>query len=285
MYKAGTTPRLPRWAGALLTTLGWLAARSGTSSHFGKKILYLHVAKAGGTSFNRLLHDNFNGESHCEMYVEAGEGADGKVRRRLGNLGVLRKLDFISGHLTYPMLEDSGLNLNDYLLVTILRHPYLQTLSHLNWVIKISEDEDSAMFKNVTPGVQKLSQRLRAVEHWSPDVVIYWLKQYPGWFQNNQSRYFVSPDRLSVDAVKEVLGTFALVGVTERLDAFVSGFLQMAHLQSEKPEVGFVPHENRNETYRVPISILEQQKVQDFLDEYNQVDMGVYAHAERNLAP
>ena len=276
--------QLRRWAESVTASFGTAVRRCRPSSASRSKILYLHVAKAGGSSFNLFLQDNFNGESHCERYIETQEGPDGRQRRHLGNLDHLRSLDYISGHLTYPILEGSELDLNDYLLVTILRHPFAQTISHMNWVIKISEDPEGVLFKSSRPDVQQMSLKLRAVEGWSPDTVVCWLEQYPNWFKNNQARYFVSPDRLSDNAILDVLHRLDLVGVTERIDAFVSKFRNMARLRGRagtKP----VPHENRNSSYQVPLSVLDDPRLQRFLAEYNRFDMAMYTHAESVLAP
>lgn len=269
----------------MLTTLGRTVARPKTGAEPRKKILYLHVAKAGGSSFNRFLRNNFNGESHCEQYIETRRAANGTVRRQLGNLNALRRLDFISGHLPYPLLLNSNLDLEDYVLVTIVRHPFAQTLSHLNWVIKISEDEESTLFNNVKPSVQRLSRTLRAVEDWSPDNLIHCLEKYPAWFQNNQSRYFLPPDGFSGEAIREVFERFALVGITERLDAFMCRFREMTRITKKGSDAKIVPHENRNDSYRVPLSLTEDPKVHAFLKEYNRFDMQLYAHAKRHLAP
>jgi hypothetical protein len=276
---------IPGWAEAWQKALGRVPFGAKRRGYAARKILYVHVAKAGGTSFNTFLHSHFNGESHCEQYVEATRGSDGVSRRQLGHLDSLRQLDFISGHLPYPLLAESDLNLGDYMLVTLLRHPFAQTLSHLNWVIKISEDEQSQLFRNAEPRAKKLSQVLREVEDWSPDSVIHWLEQYPNWFQNNQSRYLVTPDQLSNQKIRDILDSFQLVGITERIDAFVSRFVELKRpMKRIKREKG-VPFENRNSTYRVPSAILQDKKLREFLTEYNRIDLDTYTYVEQNLAP
>jgi hypothetical protein len=242
------------------------------------------VAKAGGSSFNRILWENFEGLAHCEQFIESRKMPDGGYRRRLGNLDHLRRLDYISGHLPFPILVASELDLDDYLLCTILRHPFAQTMSHLNWVIKVSEDRESDLYKNVSANVQEISLTLRGVAEWTPDVVIYWLDRYANWFQNNQSRYFVPADQLVVNAVLEVLDRFALVGVTERIDAYTSRFSEIAGLPSPS-NAAVTPHENRNAAYQVPLSLLDDPGLRHFLTAYNQNDMAVYDHAARVLAP
>lgn len=249
-----------------------------------KKVIFIHVGKAGGSSFNRVLEQNLSGEVHCERYIETSAGPDRIARRRLGKANHLNTLGFISGHIGFDVLLQSDLDLRNYLLVTMLRHPVAQTLSHMNWVIRLSAHQDSALFRDATPNVQKMSLDLRAVPEWTSAVAVQWLERYRGWFQNNQSRYFVSPDRLTGDEVIEVVSQMDLVGVTERVDRFVARFAQLASLPF-RLRAPSVPHENQNHAYRIPVSVLDDPQFRDFLREYNRVDMEVYEYVDRVIAP
>lgn len=281
MASAAKPSILDRWADRFGRLTG---RRDDVRRRPPRKILYVHVAKAGGSSFNLLLHRYFHGESHCEQYVEQRQKPGGGFVRELGNLENLRRLDFLSGHLTLPLLEHSGLDLHDYMRVTILRHPFMQTISHMNWVIKISEDEAAPLYQNVSSEVQQMSQALRAVDEWSPQTVMRWLELYPHWFQNNQARYFLTSDSLHEEGLVEKLSGLDLVGVTERLDAFVTRFARLTGLGRQVRATG-VPHENRNPAYHVPLAVLEDTALRDFLTGYNRFDMALYAHAEKHLAP
>ena len=284
MQGSNSRSRIVCWTQAIRATFSRGSRLQRKVASLPKKILYFHVAKAGGSTFNQVLHSHLHGEAHCEQYVEVVSGSDGKQRKTLGNLEYLKSLDYISGHLTYPLLQDSDFDFDDYFVVTILRHPFAQTLSHLNWVIKISEDERSELYRNVAPGVQLMSKTLRGVEEWTPPILFHWLEKYPGWFKDNQSRYFVRADELSAATVIDVLSRLNLVGVTERIDQFVRQFQDLTGTIPSSRSLP-LPRENRNPAYRVPLSLLDDPVVDRYLSKYNSIDMAVYAHVDQTLAP
>lgn len=284
MQDSNPISKLVRWKDAIMASM---SSATGTQTAVGrlqKKVLYIHVAKAGGSSFNRVLHAHFKGEAHCEQYIDTVPDANGVRRRRLCNLEVLNDLEYISGHLPYPLLCDSEISLDDYLVVTILRHPFAQTLSHLNWVIKISEDEQADLFRHVAPNVQLMSKKLRGIEEWTPATLFQWLETYSGWFKDNQSRYFVRSDELSADAVIDVLNGLSLVGIVERIDNFIEQFWRVAGVEQAGNSLS-LPHENKNHNYVVPLSLLDEPAVIDYLSEYNKVDVEVYGYIDKIVAP
>ena len=50
-----------------------------------------------------------------------------------------------------------------------------------------------------------MPKTLRRSEEWTPPILFHWLEKYPGWFKNNQSRYFVRADELTAEAVIEAV--------------------------------------------------------------------------------
>ncbi len=242
----------------------------------------MHVGKAGGTTFNRILQRHYRGEVHCERHIEL-RNEDGVARRVIRRPERLRRLEFISGHLPCSVLAASGFDLADYHAVTLLRDPATQTLSHLNWVIKISENTRAPVFRNSPPGVREMSLKLRAVDGRNPSEVARSLEAYAGWFRNHQLRYFAAPGHL--DAAIATLHRFDLVGVTERIDAFVARFLEGEGLAGVAATSPSAPRENVNATYAVPRELLRDSGFARFLAEYNDLDTALYRHADRELAP
>ncbi len=247
-----------------------------------KPILYVHVGKAGGTTFNRVLQHHYRGEVHCERYIELRD-VGGVAKRLIGRTKRLERLDFISGHLPCSVLTQSGFDLDDYTAVTLLRDPAAQTLSHLNWIIKISEDTRAPVFRNSSPAVREMSLNLRAADGRSPTEVAHWLEVYAGWFRNHQLRYFADPGNL--DAAIATLDRFDLVGVTERIDAFIARFVAGEGLVGADAAPPAARRENVNPSYRVPRELLGDEGFARFLSEYNDLDTALYRYVERELAP
>jgi len=129
-----------------------------------------------------------------------------------------------------------------------------------------------------------MSKTLRGVEEWTPPILFHWLEKYPGWFKDNQSRYFVRADELSAATVIDVLSRLNLVGVTERIDQFVRQFQDLTGTIPSSRSLP-LPRENRNPAYRVPLSLLDDPVVDRYLSKYNSIDMAVYAHVDQTLAP
>lgn len=101
-----------------------------------KKFLFIHIMKTGGTSFADIISDNFTAD---ERYPDACVAPDAGIFRRIeaylfvpglvAEVNALQgKLRMVRGHVPYAtraLLQDN------YIALTLLRHPVERTLSYL----------------------------------------------------------------------------------------------------------------------------------------------------------
>ncbi|MFM6402345.1 MAG: hypothetical protein ACKPFF_37175, partial [Planktothrix sp.] len=92
-----------------------------------KKTFFIHIPKTAGSSFNKFLHTYLHGDSHCESYRDSSQPWT------FNNLDFLKSFDFISGHLNIQYFN-KNFERDNYLLVTLLRNPVDQLISHVNWL-------------------------------------------------------------------------------------------------------------------------------------------------------
>lgn len=229
------------------------------------KIFFFHIAKTAGSAFNTFLGNYFAGKDHCQQYLSP----DGLF----ANLEQLKQLDYLSGHFKYCVFERNGFNRDDYCLVTFIRNPISQLLSHLNWVIHIY-DISPKIFYEHPKLIQNISLELRALDLYKSDSFIYALNNFQGLFRNNQARYFADySEKLDKDAVLQTMCQLDMIGITEHYDESVRRFAQLNHLAIDGTPQPIV---NRNLNYRVGAEILENPLINEFLQEYNQIDIQMY---------
>jgi hypothetical protein len=101
------------------------------------KVFYQHIAKAGGTSINNYFSNVYT-KDEVQTHIESLD---------LDNeFGRLKDLQFISGHMRF-FHANRLLELKNHYCITMIRHPLDHLVSHLKWVLKVSEDTDSNFFK------------------------------------------------------------------------------------------------------------------------------------------
>ena len=231
-----------------------------------RKFFFIHVAKTAGSSFNSFLERNFVGASHCEGFLN--EDATSFL-----NMEHLKALDYVSGHLHFSLFE-RNFSKEEYFVLTFLREPIAQLISHINWVIRIY-DIGFDFFHSTPKEIQDMCLELRQANLYDPDIFIFYLKKFDWLFKNNQSKYFVEDqDNLrSVDVI-ETLTKLDMVGITEFYRRSLQEFVALTHLDAEI-EIDFV---NQNPEYRLGKDICTNALISEFIQDYNSVDIEVYAH-------
>lgn len=233
------------------------------------KIFFIHVGKTAGSSFNRFLAQHFKGESHCEKYLNSD-------RTSIANsdLVYLQKLDYISGHLKLSVFKANNFSPEDYFLMTFLRDPTHQLISHINWMIYVYE-KGLEFFPNFSQQMQQISSELGSTNLYDADKFISLMLKYQGLFKNNQSRYFSdSPENLQSKAIIENMLTLDLIGITEYYEDSLKKFILSNCLQI-KPKVHTV---NKNPSSKIKKDILENSKIREFIQQYQSVDLEVYQY-------
>jgi hypothetical protein len=240
--------------------------------NYQKKTFFIHVAKTAGSSFNQFLITHFRGDDHCEKYRKHGHQTE------FIEIDKLRRLDYISGHLTYKEFQ-RDFKRDDYFLVTLLRDPIHQVISHLNWVYHVGEDINSEFFKSHPRHDQDIILSVRKRNLSDPKEVIQALSEHPGLFLNNQSRYFQTQNKLNEKNIIENLSNFDLVGLTEEYQNFILSYIQMQDMNM-KPNINYI---NRNKNPVVnPKSVSDNPEFIEFINEKNAVDIKVYNFFKNN---
>jgi hypothetical protein len=231
-----------------------------------QKIFFIHVGKTAGSSFNHFLQKRLNGVFHCERYLNP----DGLS---FSHLEYLKRLDYVSGHIRYPIFE-TYFPVERYFSLAFLREPFSHLISHINWVMRIY-DISPHSFQNYPKIIQDICLELRSLDLYDPDSFIQALIQFGGLFKNNQSRYFTQGQEnvCGAEAI-ETLSKLSMVGLTEFYEASLRQFVALNQLDTTI-EVDF---ENQNLHYRVHPDIYNNPLIQEFVAEYNDADIEVYSY-------
>ncbi len=239
--------------------------------NYQKKTFFIHVAKTAGSSFNQFLETYFTGDEHCEKYRK------NRQKTQLRELNKIRTFDYISGHLTLREFQHN-FQRDDYFLVTLLRNPVHQVISHLNWVYYVGEDINSDFFKNHPAHDQEIILSIRKRNLSDYREIIQALLEHQGLFLNNQSRYFQTSQNLNEYNIIENLKSFDLVGMTENYKQFVFDYIKLQKMNIN-PKFEF---KNKNINPKInPRKMTSNPEFMKFINEHNAVDMKVYNYFDR----
>ncbi|MEA5521281.1 hypothetical protein [Limnoraphis robusta] len=233
---------------------------------YNKKTFFIHVAKTAGSSFNEFLKTYFYGDDHCEKYRKDGQ------QTQFTELDKLKSFEYISGHLTLREFQ-RDFKRDDYFLVTLLRDPIHQVISHLNWVYYVSEDVNSDFFKSHPRHDQEISLSVRKRNPSDYKEIIQALSDHPGLFANNQSRYFQTNNPFTSQNIIENLESFDLVGITENYQSFIDSYVNLHQKNMEL----IIHKENRNKKPALSKEeLIGNPEFISFMNKFNSVDMEVY---------
>jgi len=192
-----------------------------------KKIFSLHIPKTAGSSLNQMLFDHFK-KKKVKIHIESD---------RKNNYSSVKpdKLDFISGHIRlYDAINQ--FSFNNFLRVTLLRNPYDQLVSHINWLRFIGTNPDSDYFKAHSEPIQELSLLTKHYNFEQTKEVESFIDQLPPLghrlFNNCQTRFLLnkeSPEIVPGKSAKEAIETlhyFDVIGTVEQLDLFMQKIYQ-----------------------------------------------------------
>ena len=209
--------------------------------HDQQKLLFMHIAKAAGSSVNTFFSDHFT-EGQYAIHIESNSNWQSKPDE-------LKKLGFLSGHVGLYVL-DKKLNLEDYYKVTVLREPFAQLSSHLAWIKRLSmSGEEQRLNKHAIP-IQAFAKKLSEIDFSKPEKLRTLLDSLTEFemrlIDNCQVRYFkwFAPGQSvsEADAQKAITATevFDRIGLTES----IYNFMKNVARDMSWAEPGKLVHEN-----------------------------------------
>ena len=240
-------------------------------------IFFVHVAKTAGSTMNRYLAENYpRGVDHCERYL--GD--------RAALADIVRKADWMSGHVTLPAAMDAFAPLrSDIRYFTCIRKPVSQVRSHYNWLVEIYHK--GAQFYEAHPRIIKdISEQVRrTVASPSPAGIARDLREFAGLFLNSQSRYFFGaemPPPLQRAQDAEAFAALPVVGRTvAAFDAIAeSGSIEALfnHIHdSARYSAGNRQRVNVSR-YHFDPSLFDSEEVTETLRLHNRIDNLLYGH-------
>lgn len=242
-----------------------------------RKIFYMHIPKAGGTSLNSSLRKSLGDRflPHCEQAIHRALG-DATV-----SLAEVKAADGFSAHIRYPIFKRFFPPL-DYFKFTVLRDPVEQTLSHLSWMRRIGYPENAHLPANNKPHVRSIARRLYETE--LDDFLATMNGAERAFFDNCQTRYFIiipGDQSISASDWRQALAHFKemdLVGLTGEMKQSVD--LLCRRIGLVDAEFG---HENASSAkYRIRESDLGP-KGREILQEITKFDRQLCAIARKEF--
>lgn len=184
------------------------------------RIFYMHIAKAGGSAVNHMFSRQFPGALIQEHIESTAVWRD--------DPSSLENYVYLSGHLGLASL-DKHINLAGFHLVTVVREPLAQLISHFSWIRRLAEPGQEQRFAAHPPFVQAFAKKLANHDLGSPDAVNALVESllHPEHclVDNYQVRHFAAArgQRVSEYDLKvavRALSRFRHIGVASDLDGF-----------------------------------------------------------------
>jgi hypothetical protein len=237
----------------------------------GKPILFMHIPKTAGTSFNTFAISTFpKGQSisHIELINKA----------RYPELQ--KKYRYISGHLPIGTLKES-FQLEGVDLYTIVREPYAQLHSHLKWLIRTASDQNDNYFRYDNPIILELGNSLASIDFQHTKAIDSFISRMgdlqAAFLDNMQVRYFLdkAPRRTAGDDLekaKENCQLFRKIGMTEQYAGFTTEFVQ-AHSLSLQAKTFQL-----NRSHSKPLFDTQSPEIRQALKPLVSLDLQLYEH-------
>ena len=192
---------------------------------------YLHIPKTAGSFFNQFLHTNIESFlEHIEVKIDLENETD---------ILKLSQYQSFSGHVVLPRVQNKFLHRFPKKVITILRNPIEQLISHITFVRELAEESEKNRFVNHSRVIQELALYLKSLDFTNPNEfikLIDWLEKNEVWlFHDCQTRYLgngkgaIQPDNL--DLALKNLESIEYIGISERLQEFM---VLLAHKESLK---------------------------------------------------
>lgn len=187
-----------------------------------QQLLFLHIAKCGGTSVNHFLGKHFD----PAVALEHMESSESWVQ----DPASFERYEYLSGHVGLSSL-DRLMNLSRFELVTVVREPFAQLRSHFAWIRRLADPGEEARYRAHPPFVQQFADKLARCDFKDPaairNLIDSLLHEERGLVDNYQTRC-LSPlpvqgerlDEREYQAACMALPRFKQIGQANDLEAF-----------------------------------------------------------------
>lgn len=208
-----------------------------------KKIVFIHVPKAAGSSVNHLFENTY-GENVCLTHLESNqEWSKQEVKNKL-----LSEYTYFSGHLPFEIFFNQ-LNFNDYYSFTFLRNPNTHVISHLSWIRRLADPSEKNRFDAHPLYIQKLAMKMLEIDFTLENDIKTFVNELEesefNLLDNVQTRYLRKNSGIVTDLdLKDAIDTlykFNNIGIMEYSN---ESFNRICKDLSLKP-IEDVPHENK----------------------------------------
>lgn len=194
----------------IMSTAGVLTKE--VSSYLGRKIFFIHIPKAAGSSVNDCISSSIDGDYYTHI-----EGLRDQWDEIAGS-------QFLSGHIRYEEYE-RVFSHRDYVVFAFFREPLSHVKSHMNWVRRLIEPELASERELHSSMVQSISDRLAELDFGNVKQLESYVKNLTpiayGLFDNCQVRYLsnVKPhERVTEEHLKQAINNLNhlhFVGISE----------------------------------------------------------------------
>lgn len=202
------------------------------------KVLFMHIPKTAGTTFNTFAKSSYppnRAMTHIEFFAESDYAQ------------IARDNYFISGHLNIGQLQQS-FSFDQFKVYTLMREPYAQLHSHINWLRGIARDKNSAFYQSHHGLFKTISESFIEKETLTADDLRAIVSNLSGvlmkLLDNNQTRYFQAEECTIIEhqhliAAEKNLSNFENIGTTERYEQFRQIFCDRHHFRYTPGEHSF----------------------------------------------
>ena len=132
------------------------------------KIVFIHIAKAAGSSVNRFFMDQL-GPGRCATHIESS------TLWRQDSARLVNEMDFLSGHIILREFRQK-IDLGTCFVFTFLRDPKEQVISHLTWIRRLAEPSEVDRLARHPPYIQNLAGKLTRLNFSKADHVAEFVK-------------------------------------------------------------------------------------------------------------
>ncbi|MEM9969772.1 MAG: hypothetical protein AAF762_01550 [Pseudomonadota bacterium] len=197
----------------------------GEAPAFGRDerpIFFMHIAKTAGSYLNARFADAL-GEDSVAPHIENRVGEAAKVKEML-DAGVR----VFSGHVMYEAWKMiAGPHAGRFRKVTILRDPIEHLVSHLLWLDHYNLPEFRSEYRHLDEAHRRVVDEIGSIDLTDVGALDGYLTGLSGTamrlFDNCQSRYFTTPGRRTMDAIRPMTlaDRFAVAGAARDFDAVI----------------------------------------------------------------